>query len=204
MKINIILEKKEEDFTPHMMFDPNSDDKKKAEHGHGHSHDHAHGEEHAKIVALGTVTFPGCGATFTIDRDGQVESGKETEFGVELVGGGGAVPTAAWLANPDGTKVSEPALPEGHDQHWHLKVEPLMYVMHARDLIMLLRQCTDFSTLTSCIHPCAGLSKSPNSSCRLARRSWWSTMLVARSQSTAAFFPLSKRRTRQTGADSSS
>ena len=31
MKINIILEKKEEDFTPHMMFDPNSDDKKEAE-----------------------------------------------------------------------------------------------------------------------------------------------------------------------------
>ena len=31
MKINIILEKKEKGFTPHMMFDPNSDDKKKAE-----------------------------------------------------------------------------------------------------------------------------------------------------------------------------
>jgi len=31
MKINIILEKKEKDFTPHMMFDPNSDDKKEAE-----------------------------------------------------------------------------------------------------------------------------------------------------------------------------
>ena len=106
--------------------DVTEDDKKKAEHGHGHSHEHAHGEEHAKIVALGTVTFPGCGATFTIDREGQVESGVETEFGVELVGGGAAVPTAAWLANPDGTKVSELALPEGHDKHWHIKVEPLM------------------------------------------------------------------------------
>ena len=31
MKINIFLEKKEKDFTPHMMFDPNSDDKKEAE-----------------------------------------------------------------------------------------------------------------------------------------------------------------------------
>ncbi len=31
MKINIILEKKEKDFTQHMMFDPNSDDKKEAE-----------------------------------------------------------------------------------------------------------------------------------------------------------------------------
>jgi len=36
MKINIILEKKEEDFTPHMMFDPNSDDKKKAEKAEEH------------------------------------------------------------------------------------------------------------------------------------------------------------------------
>lgn len=36
MKINIILEKKEEDFTPHMMFDPNSDDKKKAEKAEDH------------------------------------------------------------------------------------------------------------------------------------------------------------------------
>jgi hypothetical protein len=31
MKINIVLEKKEKDFTPHMMFDPNSDDEKEAE-----------------------------------------------------------------------------------------------------------------------------------------------------------------------------
>jgi len=36
MKINIILEKKEKDFTPHMMFDPNSDDKKKAEKAEDH------------------------------------------------------------------------------------------------------------------------------------------------------------------------
>ena len=36
MKINIVLEKKEKDFTPHMMFDPNSDDKKKAEKAEDH------------------------------------------------------------------------------------------------------------------------------------------------------------------------
>jgi len=36
MKINIILEKKEKGFTPHMMFDPNSDDKKKAEKAEDH------------------------------------------------------------------------------------------------------------------------------------------------------------------------
>jgi hypothetical protein len=36
MKINIILEKKEKDFTPHIMFDPNSDDKKEAEKAEDH------------------------------------------------------------------------------------------------------------------------------------------------------------------------
>ena len=51
---------------------------------HGHTHSHEPGQEPALIVALGAVTLGG--ATFTIDRDGQVESGKTTEFGVELVG----------------------------------------------------------------------------------------------------------------------
>jgi len=36
MKIKIILEKKEKDFTPHMMFDPNSDDKKEAKKAEDH------------------------------------------------------------------------------------------------------------------------------------------------------------------------
>ena len=39
-----------------------------------------------------------------------------------------AVPSSAWLANPDGTKVCEPVSGEGHDAHWHFKVEPLMPV----------------------------------------------------------------------------
>ena len=97
-----------------------------AEHGHGHSHEHEHGHEAAKIVALGTVTVGG--ATFTIDREGQIESGKTTEFGVELVGAAKAVPSAAWLANPDGEKLCDPVAGEGHDSHWHFNVTPLMPV----------------------------------------------------------------------------
>jgi len=99
---------------------PPKDEKKDA--GHGHSHEHVHGESHAKIVALGTVTLGG--ATFAIDRDGQVEAGAITEFGVELIAGS-AVPTTAWLANPDGTQTADPVVAETHDSHWHFNVEPL-------------------------------------------------------------------------------
>jgi hypothetical protein len=106
------------------------DKKQKKEHGHGHSHEHAHGEEHAKIVALGTVTVGG--ATFTIDRDGQVESGGVTEFGVELIGEGKAVPSAAWLANPDGEKVCDEVAGDGHEDHWHFNVEPLMPIKKSK------------------------------------------------------------------------
>ena len=124
------------DMTPRLLEDPD-EKKQKMEHGHGHSHDHDDGHAPAKIVALGTVTLGG--ATFMIDRDGQVEAGVETEFGVELVGaaamgtglyehghghstGVAAMPSAAWLANPDGEKLCEPESGEGHDQHWHFKV----------------------------------------------------------------------------------
>lgn len=95
--------------------------KQATEHGHGHSHEHS--EEAAKIVALGTVTVGG--ATFMVDRDGQVEAGGVTEFGVELVGAPGVVPSKGWLANPDGTQVCEPVSGEGHGTHWHFNVEPL-------------------------------------------------------------------------------
>jgi hypothetical protein len=95
-------------------------------HGHGHSHDHADGDHKSEIVAIGTLTLGG--ATFAIDREGQVESGKETTFGVELISGAAVVPTAGWLANPDGAKVSEEVSGEGHDQHWHFTVDPLMPV----------------------------------------------------------------------------
>ena len=104
-----------------------SDKKQKKEHAHthGHGHEHSH-ESSAKIVALGTVSLGG--ATFMIDRDGQVESGKKTEFGVEHVSGAAAVPSAAWLANPDGAKLCDPAAGDGHDSHWHfdvLSLEPV-------------------------------------------------------------------------------
>ena len=110
------------------------DKKQKTDHGHGHSHSHEPGEEHAKIVGLGTVTVGG--ATFTIDRDGQVEAGKTTEFGVELVSGKG-VPSAAWLANPDGEKVCEPVTAEAHDSHWHFNVEPLDPVKKAKFILQV-------------------------------------------------------------------
>lgn len=98
-------------------------DEQKAEHGHGHSHDHD-GHVSAKIVSIGTVTLGG--ATFVIDREGQVEAGKVTEFGVELVPGSATVvPSAAWLANPDGEKVCDPVEGMGHDSHWHFNLEPL-------------------------------------------------------------------------------
>ena len=104
--------------------------KQKQEHAHGHSHSHGEGAEFAKIVALGTVTVGG--ATFSIDREGQVAAGQETEFGVEHVGGAAVKPTAAWLANPDGEKVSEPVSSEDHNQHWHFKVYPLMPIKKSK------------------------------------------------------------------------
>merc|ERR1719379_1640481 len=91
------------------------------ENGHGHSHDH--GEGHAEIVAIGTVSVGG--AVFSIDREGQVASGKTTEFGVERLGGANVKPSAAWLVNPDGTKVCDEVSAEDHLSHWHFNVFPL-------------------------------------------------------------------------------
>ena len=90
---------------------------------------HTHGPTSAKIVALGTVTL--AGATFMIDRDGQIEAGKTTEFGVEHIGGAAVEPTAAWIANPDGKKLCEPVKAEVHDNHCHMNVMPLYPVKKA-------------------------------------------------------------------------
>jgi len=109
-------------------------DEKKQEHGHGHSHDHAEGE-HAEIVGLGAVTV--AGSTFIVDREGQVAAGGETEFGVEHVGGAKTVPSMAWLENPDGEKLCDPVVGEGHDQHWHFKVTPLMPVKKSKFVLMV-------------------------------------------------------------------
>ena len=108
---------------------PDQDEKEKQEHGHGHSHSHD-GHVAAKIVALGAVTVGG--ATFTIDREGQVEAGKETEFGVEHIGGAAIAPSAAWLANPDGEKVCDVVTAETHNSHWHFNVNPLDPVKKAK------------------------------------------------------------------------
>jgi len=110
--------------------DPDEKKQKTDVHGHGHSHDHSEGA-HALIVALGTVTLGG--ATFMVDRDGQIEAGKTTEIGVEHVGGtAGVVPSLAWVANPDGQKLCDPVSGEGHDQHWHFNVEPLYPVKNSK------------------------------------------------------------------------
>jgi len=116
----------------HMLVEPEGE-KKKDEHGHGHSHEHLDGAE-SEIVALGCLTVGG--TTFTIDREGQVEAGKDTTFGVEVVGTAGAAkPSAAWLANPDGEKLCDPVSSEDHNQHWHFTVCPLMPVKKSKFIL---------------------------------------------------------------------
>ena len=69
---------------------------KKIGHGHGNGHQ-------SEVVALGTVTVGG--ATFAVDREGAVEAGKTSTFGVELVGAKEAVPDSAWLVDWYGSAV---------------------------------------------------------------------------------------------------
>lgn len=98
------------------------DHAEKKEHGHGHGHSHGDGHE-SEVVALGTVTLGG--VTFVVDREGQIESGKTSTFGVELIDGTKtATPSDAWLESSDGQKMCDPATGEGHDQHWHFAVTP--------------------------------------------------------------------------------
>jgi hypothetical protein len=104
-------------------------------HGAGTIFEHTHGPTNAKIVALGTVTLGG--STYMIDRDGQVEAGGETEFGVEHVGGEFVAPRGAWIANPDGKKLCEPVPAEGHENHWHLTVAPLYPVKKAKFVLQV-------------------------------------------------------------------
>jgi hypothetical protein len=84
---------------------------------------HTHAPSSAKIVALGAVTL--AGGTFIIDRDGQIEAGQETEFGVEQVAGETVAPTAAWLVKDDGTQMCEKVKAMAHDGHCHFNVLPL-------------------------------------------------------------------------------
>jgi len=105
---------------------------------------HTHGPTSAKIVALGTVTLGG--DTFMIDRDGQIEAGATTEFGVGHVPVPGAgkrkEPSGGWLQNPDGKKVCEPVKGEGHDTgdgegHWHFNVIPLYPVKKSKFVLQV-------------------------------------------------------------------
>jgi len=141
----------EHDMTPADVTDGAAKEEKK-EHGHGHSHDHD--DDHIpEIVALGCVTVGG--ATFTIDREGQIEAGKDTTFGVELVGAAKAVPSGAWLANPDGEKLCDPVVSEDHAEHWHFTVCPLMPVKKSKFVLSVGKEeaTVDFAHQTA---PCNG------------------------------------------------
>jgi len=100
-------------------------------HGHSHEHSTKPGEG---IVALGSITLGG--ATFMIDREGQIEPGKDTTFGVELISGT-ATPSAAWIANPDGEKLCDPVSSEAHNKHWHFIVCPLMPVKKSKFVLQV-------------------------------------------------------------------
>lgn len=111
-------------------------------HGAGTAWEHTHGPTGAKICGLGAVTLGG--ATFIIDREGQVECGLKTEFGVEHIGGtAGVKPKACWLANPDGKQLCDPvegvdheAVP-GEAPHWHFNLLPLDPVKKAMFVIQV-------------------------------------------------------------------
>jgi hypothetical protein len=99
--------------------------------GHGHSHGdggHAHGEGHgshdhgAGIVSLGNLTIGS--EKFMIDRDGQVDKGFQTEFGVERVGPGTATGFKAWVQDSGGKAICDPVEGDAHDDHAHFMVMP--------------------------------------------------------------------------------
>jgi len=98
--------------------------------GHGHSHGehgHTHGVGHGSahdhgggIVALGNITI--AGEKFMVDRDGQLDKGFETEFGVEPVGSGKVAGFTAWVQDSKEGGISDPVAGEGHDDHAHFMV----------------------------------------------------------------------------------
>jgi len=102
------------------------------EHGHGHSHGdghgHSHGEGHGSghhadgIVSLGNLTI--ASEKFMVDREGQVDKGFETTFGVERVGPGKATGFKAWVQDSKGQPLCEPVEGDSHDNHFHFAVTP--------------------------------------------------------------------------------
>lgn len=59
-----------------------------------------------------------------VDREGQLEGGKPTEFGIERVGEGEASNFIAWMLNGKRRRISPPVEGEGHDSHFHYMVTP--------------------------------------------------------------------------------
>ena len=91
-----------------------------------------------EIVALGGA--PLAGSTFTIDREGACSAGESCTIGVERVSGSTTVvPTSAWLEDAAGERCGEPALGDGHDEHWHFSLRapatttPSRLVLRAAD-----------------------------------------------------------------------
>eukprot|EP00928_Gymnodinium_smaydae_P042868 TRINITY_DN28834_c0_g1_i1.p1 TRINITY_DN28834_c0_g1~~TRINITY_DN28834_c0_g1_i1.p1 ORF type:complete len:533 (-),score=78.75 TRINITY_DN28834_c0_g1_i1:49-1542(-) len=103
-------------------------------HGHGHSHGHdghghAHGEGHGDghdhgggIVSLGNLMI-GC-EKFMVDREGQLDKGFATTFGVERVGPGKASGFKAWVQDASGKHLCDPVGGDSHDDHSHFTVTP--------------------------------------------------------------------------------
>jgi len=103
------------------------------DHGHGHSHGHdghghSHGEGHGEghhgdgIVSLGNLTI--ASEKFMVDREGQVDKGFETTFGVERVGPGKATGFKAFLKDGQGQSLCDPIEGESHDDHSHFTLTP--------------------------------------------------------------------------------
>jgi hypothetical protein len=93
--------------------------------GHGHSHnEHAHGSHDFGdgIVSLGNLTI--ASEKFMVDREGQVDKGFQTTFGLERVGPGKATGLKAWLQDKNGHRLCEGVEGDGHDDHFHFTMIP--------------------------------------------------------------------------------
>ena len=126
------------------------------DHDHGHSHSHADGHN-SQIVALGIVT-PG-GATFAVDREGQIEPGKTTTFQVELLGNG-PPPRDAWLEDGDGQRVCEPAFGEGNGPRAVSPMDHFQYTLTptraASKFVLRVGKATEAIDLAAGAAPCNG------------------------------------------------
>jgi len=121
-------------------------------HGHAHGHGHGHGEGHGEghdhgggIVSLGNLTI--ADEKFMVDREGQVDKGFETTFGVERVGPGKAAGFTAWVQDGKGQRICDPVQGDSHDDHFHFTLMP-----NASDADMLAISYGDKVSAIS-VHP---------------------------------------------------